>query len=94
MRAPLAADILIFARTLLTCPPSDRRRVAGRILRETEEAWAYVVGCGLAHPVFGDGSLMSRSLSLHPAAEPFADNADYLHALDAAIQALRWHYRS
>ena len=44
--------------------------------------------------VFGDGSLMSRCLTLSPVSEPLATDPDFLSAMIIACKALHDHSKS
>jgi hypothetical protein len=44
--------------------------------------------------MFGDGTLMSRCLTLSPISEPLATDPDFLSAIIIACTALRDHSKS
>ncbi len=93
MRAPLAGELVIFARALMAHPAEKRGMMAKEILAETEAAHDYIRHNGTIHPALGDGSLMARILPLSPCSEPFADDLDFLNALAIVIEELVLHFR-
>jgi hypothetical protein len=93
MRPPIAAELVLFARVLMCLPCRQRGRKARGILAEVAIAERHLVATGRRHPRFGDGSLMDRCHRLHPCAEPFADDPDFLHALVTVAETLRQHSR-
>lgn len=93
MRDPSGPELLILARALLPVPADARVDVAIRILHEVEAADQHLRLLNRCHPVLGDGSLMSRCLTLSPQAEPLARDPDFLSATIAACQALQQHFK-
>lgn len=92
MRGPTAAEVILFARVLCTFPRGERLVLARAILAEADLAERHLLATGQAHPQFGDGSLMARSLRALPVSEPMADR-DFLRALAVACIALLGHSR-
>lgn len=91
MRSVNTGEIVLLARVLMTIAPPERLAAGTRILAEVEAASRHLQQTGRMRPFFGDGSLMSRCLSLAPPAEPSALDEDFLGALIAACHALRSH---
>jgi hypothetical protein len=88
MRPPLHGDAVSVARVLLTVRPARRRWVLARMFREANLAHRHVSRWSLAHPIWGDGSLMTAALRRHPSAEPALDDADYCICLALTYRAL------
>jgi hypothetical protein len=93
MRSPTGADVLLFARALLTVPASYRATCAARFLDDVETAARHLAATGHAHAAYGDGSLAARCHLSRPSAEPMADDPDFLTALIVAAEALMWNSR-
>lgn len=93
MRSVSGAEILLFARVLSLVPPVQQRNFADRLLGEVEAAASHLRLFGRCHPRFGDGSLMTRCISLSPPAEPFANDPVFLAALITGCRALLDHSR-
>ena len=91
MRPPIAAELLLFARVLMRLPRRLRGAAARSILSEVDVAARYLIQTGRRHPMFGDGSLMARCHALQPAAEPMADDPDFLRALRTVTAAMLRH---
>lgn len=91
MRSATLAELALLARVLTKADPEARQALAARILAEVEIAATRLQISGRSDPGFGDGSLMSRCLSLFPVAEPLATDRDFLSALIVACKALRDH---
>jgi hypothetical protein len=94
MRDPSGPEILIFARALLPLPAGARADTAARLLREVETADRQLRSFNRCHPLFGEGSLMSRCLMLSPPAERLARDPDFLSANITACQALLRHFKA
>lgn len=94
MRDPSGAELLLFARALLSIPAEARKGTATRILNEVDAADNYLRQNNRCHPDFGDGGLMSYCLRLSPRAEPLAQDPDFLSATITACQALLQHYKA
>lgn len=92
MRDPCGAELLLFARCLMTLPEAERAEAARRMLRQVEMAADHLNRTGQVHPAFGDGSLMARCHRLDPAAEPLAFDRDFLLSLSLASRALLTHF--
>lgn len=88
MRAPHHGDAVSAARVLLGVQPSRRAWVLARMLREADLAEARVrLGQG-AHPIWGDGALMSAALRRRPLPEPPLSDGDYCGCLGLVFIAL------
>jgi hypothetical protein len=87
-------ELALLARVLVRAEPKDRLAVAARILTEVEVASAHLRSTGRSDPMFGDGTLMSRCLTLSPISEPLATDPDFLSAIIIACTALRDHSKS
>lgn len=81
-------DVTAAARVLLSVPAASREALAVRLLREAACADAHRLSTGRAHPVWGNGTLMSAALAHGPAPEPALDDQDYLSCLGSVIDAL------
>lgn len=94
MRSPVASEVILFARVLMTHPRRKRRGLAKAMLAEVELAGQLVNDTGQAHPRFGDGSLMARCHRASPAREPMADDTEFLQALVIACNTLLAHSKA
>lgn len=88
MRPALHGDAVSVARVLLGVRPERRSWVLARLLREADLAHGYLRRRRRAHPIWGDGSLMTAALRRRPLAEPALDNADYCRCLAMTYRAL------
>lgn len=91
MRPATLTELALLARVLVRAEQRDRFTVAARILAEVEVAAAHLRFSGRSDPRFGDGSLMSRCLTLSPISEPLATDPDFLSAMIIACKALGDH---
>lgn len=94
MRDPVGAELLLFARALTLFPREERVAVASLVLAEVEAGHRLLHVSGRCHPVFGDGSLMSRCALFPLRPEPLAHDEDFLSAMVVACNALLGHSRS
>ncbi len=65
MRPLLPGDLDQAARAMLAVPEPRRGALARRLVAEARAADRYRRRCGLAHPRWGDGSLMAAAMR-HP----------------------------
>lgn len=94
MRSATLGEIGLLARVLMTLPPDRRWSAARQIVAEVKTAETHLRLTGRCHPAFGDGSLMSRCLSLSPSAEPLASDRDFLSSVIIACREIGQHSRS
>ncbi|WP_309666104.1 hypothetical protein [Tabrizicola sp.] len=73
-------------------PGTGRRSAADAMMCEVEVAYAHFQRYQRIHPAFGDGSLMSRALSLEPGPEPLANDPEFLQSIKIAAEALDHHF--
>lgn len=92
MRVPLAVDVLLLARALMSHPQDQRITVAEGLIRDAATAHRYFNTTQRCHPSLGDGSLMSLVLKRSPVAEPVASDPDFLNSLQSATVALQVHF--
>lgn len=85
---PLLGDVTAAAAALCVVPPGRRGWVLARMMREAVSADAHRARFRRAHPIWGDGSLMTAALRRHPLPEPGLDSADYCRCLAMTYQAL------
>lgn len=88
MRRVLHGDVSAAARALLAAPPATRAALVVRILREAEAADRFRRATGRAHPLWGNGSLMSAAMTYPRAHEPYLDDADYAACMAMLFEAL------
>ena len=88
MRRATHGDAVSVARVLLCAPRHRRAWVMVRLFCEAERAHDHVASKGRAHPLWGDGSLMTAALRRHPGPEPFFDNPEYCQCLSLTFAAL------
>jgi hypothetical protein len=86
MRRCLAGDILAAARVVAAADPARRKPLAQSLIAEA--AHRYAKRKGRAHPLWGNGSLMSRALLLPPRPQINQQSADFLTALALIAQLL------
>lgn len=91
MRSATLAELALLARVLIKVDFKDRATLAAGILAEVEIAATCLRFTGRTDPMFGDGSLMSRCLSLSPVPEPLATDRDFQMAIIVACDALWDH---
>lgn len=88
------AELLVFARLLLVVPADQQIGFADRLLAEVEAAGDHLRTFGRCHPCFGDGTLMSRCLSLSPPKESNALDEAFLAAMITTCKTLLDHSKS
>lgn len=88
MRPVLPGDISAAARALLPLPPSSRKSVALRLIKEAQAADRYRKKFRKAHALFGNGTLMAAAMMRPLAREPRLDDPDYLDCRFHVFQAL------
>jgi hypothetical protein len=88
MRRCLAGDILAAARVVAAADPARRKPLAQSLIAEADAAHRYAKRKGRAHPLWGNGSLMSRVLLLPPRPQINQQSADFLTALALIAQLL------
>lgn len=94
MRPATLTELALLARVLVRAERKDRFALAARILTEVGIAAAHLRVNGRSDPKYGDGTLMSRCLTLSPISEPLATDPDFLSAIIVACTALRDHSKS
>lgn len=77
IRRATHGDAVAVARVLLDVRPARRPWVLARLFREAGRAHEHLVRHGAAHPVWGDGCLMTAALKRRPRREPGLDDKDY-----------------
>lgn len=88
MRQITQGDVAAAARVLLNRPESAWPATMNALLHAADCADRYRKRMGRVHPVLGNGTLMAAALACDPAAEPFAGDLPYLHAMAAVIAAV------
>lgn len=88
MRPVLHGDMTAAARALLCLPERARSGAFDRMLLEAEAADKYRKKKGLAHPIWGNGSLMAAANTRPQAPEPFLDCVEYCGILALAFERL------
>lgn len=85
-------ELVLLARVLLLYPESGRKTAADAMIDEVEIAHAHFGLFQRNHPTFGDGSLMSRAMSLKPGPEPLVNDPEFLQSIKIAAEALKHHF--
>lgn len=85
MRTILLGDITAAARALLGVPVEFRQCLLDTMIQQAEAAHDYQKRLQKPHPVWGNGSLLSRANVEPQVTEPFASNIAYLEALQSVI---------
>ena len=88
MRRCLIGDIWAAAACVAACPEPQRDAFARLLITQADAAHRYAKRLGRAHPLWGNGSLMSRALLLPPAAPVDRQSSAYLRALSLIAQLL------
>lgn len=91
MLHPLPSDIVLFARLVKCTAADDRARLARRLLIEADDAHRYCREHSLAHPSFGDGSLVTRLMKLSVPPLEYGDDPEFLTALCIVADAVLTH---
>lgn len=94
MRPVLHGDVANTARALLLVPAPGQSALCSRIIAEAEIADRYVRATGRAHPLWGNGSLMSAARKRPLADEPDFDDLAYCRCFEIVLQALIRHHLS
>ena len=88
MRPILHGDVVAVARAILPLASHERSRKIQDILYTTARANAFRLSTGRAHPLWGDGSLMTAALAENLPPEPSLDNREYCGCLAQVFEAL------
>jgi hypothetical protein len=88
MRRVLHGDVSTAARALLAATPGSRAALVARLLREAEAADRFRDASGRAHPIWGNGSLMSAAMAYPRAREPYLDDREYAACLVMVLEGL------
>ncbi len=88
MRQILHGDVVAAARVLRAVPEAARPGLIARLLDEAHWADLYRKRTGRAHPVWGDGSLMTAALRRAPPPEPTLSDGRYCSCLVQVLQAV------
>lgn len=88
MRPVLHGDVSSAARVLLCMPDADRRSACQRMILEAEAAERHMRRWRRAHPLWGNGSLMSAARKRMLADEPGFDDADYCLCFETVLRCL------
>lgn len=91
MRPVLHGDVSCAARALFAAPEALRGLLCRRMIREADSAEAHVRRTGKAHPLWGNGSLMSAARKRRLADEPGFDNPGYCQCFEMVLRALVVH---
>lgn len=96
MRTITHGDVTAAARAVHGLPTEAQKRMVLRFLDRAHAADLFRKRRGLAHPFWGNGSLMAAVLSETGAkAEPFLSDIPYLEALAVVIDTvLDWRRRA
>lgn len=81
-------DLAAAARAMMAVPEARRGPLLQRLLDEADLADRYRRTSGRAHPVFGNGTLMSAALARPQAHSAAPGDADYLACLAQAIDGV------
>lgn len=81
-------DVMIASRALLAVPKAQRVHLAQRIICEAKAANQYRLSTGRAHPVWGNGSVMSAASRFERARDPGLDNTEYCTCLIMILECL------
>ena len=88
MRPVFHGDVVAAARAIYPLASHERSRKLQDLLFKTARANAFRLSTGRAHPMWGDGSLMTAALADNPPPEPNLDNRDYCSCLAQVFEAL------
>ena len=88
MRQVLHGDVVAAARVLFAVPDAARAGLLARMLDEAHWADLYRKRTERAHPVWGDGSLMTAALRRAPPPEPTLSDRRYCSCLVQVLQAV------
>ena len=87
MRRILSGDLIAAAAVLAAAPMASRSALAADILAQSHAAHAYFKRFGRPHPIWGDGSLLTRALAFDHRAPPNLSDAGFLSALAQMTRA-------
>jgi len=88
VRQVLHADVVAAARVLLSETDEGRAGLLARMLDEAHWADLYRKRTGRAHPIWGDGSLMTAALRRPAPPEPPLSDSRYCGCLVQVLQAI------
>jgi len=88
MRPVLHGDVSCAARALFAVPEAMRGLLCRRMIREADCADAHMRRTGRAHPLWGNGSLMSAARKRRLADEPGFDDPGYCQCFEMVLRAL------
>jgi hypothetical protein len=94
MRRVLIGDLMAAAAVLPSAPQGQRAQLAQNILCQTDAAHRYFKRFGRPHPLWGDGSLLTRALASPRRIAPDLSDANFLHLLALMTLALAHHKSS
>lgn len=81
-------DLAAAARALMAVHETRRAPLLRRLMDEADLADRFRRRQGRAHPVYGNGTLMSAALARPQAKPPANDDVEYLACLAQAIEAV------
>ena len=88
MRPVLHGDVVAAARVLYPLSARWRGPELARLMQRAGWADAFRKSSGRAHPLWGDGSLMTAALACAPPPEPMLDDVEYCSCLAMVFEAL------
>jgi hypothetical protein len=88
VRQVLHGDVVAAARVLCVVPEAARPALLERLLDEAHWADLYRKRTGRAHPVWGDGTLMTAALRRDPPPEPTLSDRRYCGCLVQVLHAV------
>jgi hypothetical protein len=88
MRAVLHQDIVALAGSLVPVEPTQRHHLAELLIKLTDLADRHRIKCGYAHPLFGNGTLLSGCAQMSKPAERRLDDLDYADCMIKALEAV------
>lgn len=94
MRPVLHGDVSNAARALLRVPEGAREFWCQRLIAQAELADRHVRQTGRAHPLWGNGSLMSAARKWPLADEPGFDDLGFCRCFEIVLQTLITHHLS
>lgn len=89
LRPVLPQDVSSAARALLVIPKSERAVQCCRMFDLADLAAVHLRNYNRLHPDWGNGSLDAVARRMGLAAEPFWDDAAYLHCLLLVLKELK-----
>ena len=88
LRPIFHGDVVAAARVIYPLEPGQRRRKLSEMITMSSWANRFRKQNGRAHPVWGDGSLMTAALANDPPPEPALDNREYCSCLALVFETL------